>query len=188
MSSSYYLYSEALIDGKWTCLNAYMKTGEKYVMAETYYSGSRTYFSSTFEKLEEIGQQINKDNLSPELQEIIGDINGSQSFFISLCDLQKAMPFSQKYENHGYVEKSIIFLFESEEVENIFEWLSSKEYMELDEEAKKIYQYYEWNSVIGWYIHFVEIMERVKWQKYDWTMAHNYFGRIENIRLLAIRC
>ena len=186
MSSSYHLFTEGFVDGKWVCLNAYLKKNDDYEIVETYYSGSRSYFSSTFDKLEEIGQSVRKEDLSQEVRHWLGVGERGRTCIVHLEDIRKTMPHAQKYECHGYVEKNMIFLLESNEIEDIYEYLSPDEYLELDEEVRKSYQYYEWNDAMGWYTHFIDLLERIKWQQYEWNITHNFRSAIENVRILAL--
>ena len=57
MSTSYYMYTEVNIDGKWTCINNRIIDVERNeeLMSETYYSGSRSYFGETADKIRDIG-------------------------------------------------------------------------------------------------------------------------------------
>ena len=56
MSSSYYIYTDVCVDGKWVCINNKVKNIEKNkeLISETYWNGSRSYFHETADKIEEI--------------------------------------------------------------------------------------------------------------------------------------
>ena len=185
MSSSYYLFAEGLSEGKWECINTYGKKEDAYILQETYHNGSRTYFSSTYNKMEALGRRATVDELSDEMQKWIGDSSDMGLCIVDVADMQKTMPRSQKYEHHGFVEKSVIFTHESEDFEEIYEWLSPDEYSELPEESRKCYSYYEWNDPMGWYRYFLDILERVRWHQYDLQNTHSFSYKLEKVRIVA---
>ena len=187
MGTSYFLYTEGLIQDKWVCLNYYLPVGDTYQITETYYNGSRTYFSAAYEKLCEIGQTANPDNLSPYLRDKAKKEYWGSVHVIDIESMQRCLPKSQQYELHGYVLKSQIFQIETDESEEIYEWLSPDEYASLSHEMQKCYQYYEWNDEMGWYRYFRLLLERVQWQKEDWTTLHRKPGSdIRGLRLVMM--
>ena len=71
MSTSYSIFTEGLNRGHWVCLNSYLLSGTQYVLTETYHNESRTYFSTAFDKLCEIGTSTKASELSPQSQHCI---------------------------------------------------------------------------------------------------------------------
>ena len=68
MSTSYFLYTETYIDGRWVCINPTFEKDGNRRFAMTYESGSRSYFGQTADKIEEIGETLRFEDLSAELQ------------------------------------------------------------------------------------------------------------------------
>ena len=182
MSVSYYLYTEGLIQGKWKCINSYLPMGDSYHLIETYYSGSRTYFSAACNKLEELGYVITPADLSDTLQNKATD--WGCLYAIEVAAMEKCIPRSQRYEHHGYVLKSDIFQLEAGELEAVYEWLNPCEYARLDNEVQKSYQYYEWNDEMGWYKYFLLLLERVRWQRDNWESLYSRGPKIQKLRLI----
>ena len=86
------------------------------------------------------------------------------------------------------MQKEILFLYQTGEIDDIYECLSAEEYLELPDEQKKFYQFYEWNSADGWYVHFKGILEHFFWQKYEWETV-NYCREDKcSYRLVLIIC
>ena len=96
--------------------------GDSYHLIETYYSGSRTYFSAACNKLEELGYVITPADLSDTLQNKATD--WGCFYAIDVAAMEKCIPRSQRYEHHGYVLKSDIFQLEAGELEAVYEWLN----------------------------------------------------------------
>ena len=72
MSSNYYMYTDVCVDGKWVCINNKVKNIEKNkeLISETYWNGSRSYFHKTADKIEEIGNRIEYQELSDEVKSV----------------------------------------------------------------------------------------------------------------------
>lgn len=173
MSFSYYVYTEGLIDGHWNCIISFLPVNTGYEMVKTYQNHSRIYFERAYQKLHELGYEIDISELSIPLQEKAKHDAWHNALAVDLKFMRRVMPRTQKMEYHGYVEKSLLFALESGEASEVEEWITVKEYSALDDEAKKSYQYHEWNDELGWYQYFLLIMERVDWQICDWRDVHS---------------
>ena len=175
MSTSYFLYTEAFIDDKWVCINPSFDKEGKRCLAMTYESGSRTYFGQTADKIEEIGETLRFEDLSPELQELYENCRDSEFVRILSAEvdaMRGCMPSGQAHERHGIVLKDSVFAYESGNVEELYESITPGEYAMLDDVGKQLYQYYEWDDPMGWFVYFKEILEHVQWQIYDWQSVY----------------
>jgi len=195
MSTSYYIYTEVEVDGKWICINNKLKNVEKGsdITCETYYSGSRSYFQETAYKIEEIGYFIQHKDLSEGVKKLFKYSEEHKgywrAFSFSPKDMYACFPKNSSLKEHcGYVHKDTIFNCEAGEIDDIYEWFSADEYLAFPEEKKKCYEYYEWNSEDGWYKHFKEILEHFYWQRYEWNSANYCSEKDHNFRLILIVC
>ncbi len=189
MSTSYYIYTEIKYNGKWICLNNKIKKvkGEKEEMAVTYYSGSRSYFGETYNKLEAMGDKISKKELSNELREMYGNEKDEFEDYPVVVDfekMKKCIPKRDLYEHHGYVYKDMVASYLLKEQEDIYEWLDLEEYNKLSDDDKKFYEYFEWNDEQGWFKYFKKIIEHVNWQLYEWQDV-NHLEEVDKVRLVV---
>lgn len=183
MSFSYYVYTEGFVDSHLSCLNSFLPVDGGYEMVKTYQNYSHMYFGAAYQKLEELGCAIDFSKLSLPLQEKAKDEAWHSALAVDLDAMRRIMPRMQKMEYHGYVEKSQLFALESGQASEIEEWITVKEYSALDDEAKKSYQYHEWNNEFGWYQYFLLIIERVEWQIRDWRDVHSQHEP-ESVRII----
>ena len=175
MSTSYFLYTEAFIDDKWVCINPGFDKEGKRRLAMTYESGSRSYFGQTADKIEEIGGRLRFDDLSAELQARYENCRDDEFIRILSAEvdaMRSCMPSGQAHEYHGIVLKDSVFAYESGDVEDLYESITPEEYAKLDDVGKQLYQYYEWDDPMGWFVHFKEILEHVQWQIHDWQSVY----------------
>lgn len=195
MSTSYYMYTEVNIDGKWTCINNKITNIEKgnVIISETYYNGSRSYFGETADKINDIGYQLEYNELSDEVKNIFKSYEEHPEYFhgfaVSDKEMRACFPEDRTLKEFcGYVPKNMLFNFQTGELDDIYEYLSADEYLALPESKKAFYQFYEWNSESGWYKYFQEILEHFFWQKYEWECVNwNKENDIE-FRLVLIIC
>ena len=175
MSTSYYLYTEAYIDNKWVCINpGFDKEGKRH-LAMTYESGSRSYFGQTADKIEEIGGRLRFEGLSAELQGRYERCRNDEFVRILSAEvdaMRGCLPSRQAHEYHGIVLKDAVFAYESGDIEDLYESITPDEYAKLDDVGKQLYQYYEWDDPMGWFVHFKEILEHVQWQIHDWQSVY----------------
>lgn len=171
MSTSYFLYTEAYIDNKWVCINPSFERDGKRRLAMTYESGSRSYFGQTADKIEEIGGRLLFDDLSAELQARYENCRDEEFVRILSAEadtMRGCIPSGQAHERHGIVLKDSVFAYKSGDIEELYESITPEEYAKLDEVGKQLYQYYEWDDPMGWFVHFKEILQHVHWQIHDW--------------------
>ena len=175
MSTSYFLYTEAFIDDKWVCINpSFEKEGKRY-LAMTYESGSRSYFSQTADKIEEIGVRLRFEDLSAELQGRYKSCWNDELVRILSAEvdtMRGCIPSGQAHEYHGIVLKDSVFAYESGDIEDLYKSITPEEYAKLDDIGKQLYQYYEWDDPMGCFVHFKDILQHVHWQIHDWQSVY----------------
>ena len=191
MSTNYFLYTEIKINNKWDCINNKIKDidKEKYGLATTYYSGSYSYFKETYDKLETIGNPIDKNELSDELKEKYGTEKlqyETLPLSVRWEDIKACIPSEKINEYHGYVNKNIISSYLIGEQEDIYDYISIDEYKKLSFEEQLLYDYFEWDDSQGWFKYFKEIIEHVKWQIYEWKDV-NFLKEIKGVRIIVFR-
>ena len=167
MSASYILYVEAKVKDEWRCINCKVpkydgKTGNspefEYLLSETYWNGSRSYFHNTYDKLRELGCDISFSDLSPELKErykrsLEMEERGETTFLLLpvAVDYKTLDNFvsEDEYDMHGLVHKNSLFLYKKGDLEEL--WPVEHEELEgLSDKELEAYQYYEWDNDFGW--------------------------------------
>lgn len=191
MSADYSLYTEVRIDGKWQTLNARVLNAKTHELelSETYHSSSRSYFAESLNKIREIGFPVPIEDISQDIRKSnswteSGDV--VPIYGCSLSSLRKCVPNPAEHECHGFVTKDEVFGVEHGLIDEPFSSLSIDEYHALDEEEKKAYQYYEWNTADGWYNTFCDILAHIKWQLQDWYDINYFLPDDEDIRLVLL--
>lgn len=191
MSTSYYMYTEVNINGKWTCINNRITNIEKdkEMISETYYSGSRSYFGEAAEKIKNRGFRINHEDMSDALKSTFKDSQYFHAIAVSPKSMRDCFPEDKSLKEFcGYVLKNTLFRFQTGDIDDIYEWLSLDEYHALSEDEKAFYQFYEWNAEDGWYKHFQEILEHFDWQRYEWGLVNWNEENDYEFRLVLIIC
>lgn len=82
---------------------------------------------------------------------------------------------------------SVLFDFQTGEIDDIDGSISADEYIALPEAKRKCYLYYEWDSAFGWYKHFKKILEHFQWQKYEWEAVNSSYDEEFKFRLVLIK-
>lgn len=177
MSTYYSIHTEVRIGGAWHCVDPlilHLKTEhseQEYALAPTYENGSRSYFGRTADKLENMSGRFCFDDLSEELkdyymkwrlppEEIPEEVTHC-SCCVSVESIREAVQSLKGKSRHAIVHKDSIAAFESGESDDIYNEIDPGDYSKLDEEAKKVYQYYEWDDPMEWECHFREILKRI---------------------------
>lgn len=191
MGATYSLFTEAYIDEKWVCINRHMHSlkrneGDELCIVPTYENCSRSYFSAAAEKLEYLGSQVQLKDLSEEIRTCHPDWDDKYipKYSVPLESIRSIMPEGQKKEHHAFVPKDDVFRFEADEIEYFDTWLDAEQYMALDEEVKKAYQYYEWNDEDGWYKYFILLLEHVGWQIWEWAYYNSHPDKVRILLLI----
>lgn len=191
MSADYMLYTEVKHkDGNWHAMNGmyYSEKEEKYILTETYWNGSRTYFNNTYNKLKEIGKSIKASELSEDVlkkENWVKEDADAPIISVSWKELQKAIPRTNRKELSGFVAKRDIWAYENDNDE-ICEYLSGEMYRALSEEEKKEYEFYEWDDHYGWYSNLKYIAEKVTYQISDYMTVNNMWEEPEDIRIVCV--
>ena len=189
MGADYYVYTEIKRkNGSWHVLNGkyYNEKSGNYEIVETYHNGSRSYFSQTYRKLQDIGYSVQFSECSPEVREKEDWLEDNDNIIsVSLSELRKALPKAKRHECCGYVHKRHLWGYEVEGRE-IDEYLSDEEYNELSEAEKKAYEFYEWDDPMGWYVHIKEIADSVNHQIAEYMRVNTLWSEPTDIRIVCI--
>lgn len=191
MGADYTLYTEVKRkDGNWHAMNGmyYSEKEEQYVLSETYWNGSRTYFNNTYNKIKEIGKSIKASELSEDVlkkEDWVKEDTDAPIISVSWKELQKAIPKTNRKELSGFVAKRNIWAYENDNDE-ICEYLSGEMYRALSEEEKKEYEFYEWDDRYGWYSNLKYIAEKVTCQISDYMTVNNMWEEPEDIRIVCV--
>ena len=166
MSVDYFVYSEIQSDGEWHCID-FLTTNLKkneHVIVPTLWSGSRSYFQRTFEKLREISGTWNAEDVSEDVRRLMLDEGKLPEFVEAVVvpfeSILKAAESKFKGDSFGFVLKSDVYDFETNGYD-ITEILDVTEYEALSSEAKKAYMYYEWCDPFEWIGNFRKIISAV---------------------------
>lgn len=186
MGADYYFYTEARVGDRWYSIDPRVLRvpqdgkGMKYVLNETFWSGSRSYFGETYTKLFNLSSPISFLDTSTEFRveklliwdEWYGEdsATNAEEFYdsvlrvISYADLCAAMPKDGIYQYHGFVHKDYITQLEDGEIDDIDGemMIPPEEYSKLIPEARRVYQYYEWNDPMSWRAKLPVVVQRVR--------------------------
>jgi len=214
MSTYYYIFAEAQVDGKWMNLNPilYAHNGE-------YKSSEITYF--THSSYAEVYYALSDDRIACGLPEDCNPITAGH--FHNLDEMSDGWPKNEtwrEYYRHEvfvvnyaqaiksrtrkdrphkymyYVTRESMAAFECGELDSIEHWITDEEYRSLSEEEKKDYVYYEWDNWYDEYRVYREIEDRVDAQI---AFFNNTYGLLEGkyrsanitpgqVRLIIERC
>lgn len=193
MSTTYLLYLEGRVDGKWTCLDGYYKhiprgkTEPVYSLSCLYVSGSRSYFHETYDKLREIGTMTPFTELSeevclehPNLEHF--DLFDRDSTAIAdyltipVSVFNDTVPSS--FEHHGVFHKDRIAAFENGDTEELWEDEDVK-LSELTELELQCYAYKEWDDPFSWPYYFKILKDRIKAVVDQYTIDTWYYDALD---------
>ncbi len=188
MSTSYYIFTEVKLNSAWHCINgmvARIKPREHFVIAPTFHTDARRHFEKAFMQLSDDGYRIGIDELSENLciaaTEWISPGDGIM-LAIPYDEILKVLNASGK-EHCAFALRSDVADFENNEVDDICEYVSVKEYRQMNDELKKAYQYYEWNDRLGVYRYYDELYKKIVSQVQDWKTV-NPREIIDDIRII----
>lgn len=179
MSTSYFIYTEIQINGRWVAVNALVPSfkwdsqNNKYLdrytykLGETYYNGSRSYFHEAYDKLEQIGQTIKFADCSDAVKEswkssVKAEEKGENWYSpiaVAFSDFEKYVDVN-KFDRHGVIHKDQIFEWENDDIDDLYP-VDHDEYQQMTDEEKKQYQYYEWDDSFGYNRVFKQIYRNV---------------------------
>lgn len=168
MSTYYSFYTEARIGGTWYCIDPRVLQLERdgrpmsYVLNNTYWSGSRSYFGEAYDKLKEIASKTKFEDTSAEFRmhkiidwsgkdEDVAPYYDSILYAIPLSKLNGLYEESKRPDECGLYKKRDVTLYMAGEIEDLYECeIDPEKYSMLAPEAQKLYQYYEWNYCMSW--------------------------------------
>lgn len=184
LGTYYELYTEATIDGKPVNLDFLQRPPGGEPQLVPLIEGKSAVGSAL--RWHGLGQPIDWENLSPELQEKFPKKETSDPFSRYYFEYFPATWFDGKNLNlpefSGFVLRQTIHDFESGEVESISGegFLSPDEYNELEPETRVAYRYYEWTEPWG----IRDVMRRIETALNARVFAFNWSTRFETDRLI----
>jgi hypothetical protein len=175
MGTYYRIQTEVKVRDVWHCIDPLTlrlgasQVNNNYRLSPTYESGSRSFFGQAEEKLREMSIPFSYDDLSKEYQSYCETWHVTFSdlpsyvekhvHVISLDSIKEAVERYPGKTNHGLVHKDALAEYEAGETLEIYSDISPQEYSELDPEARKVYQYYEWDDAMHWLPNLRDILE-----------------------------
>jgi len=199
MAASYIFFVEANIDGKWYCINSQVKrfndTENKfeYVLADTFWYGSRSYFSCAFDKFYELGSSIKFSDLSDELKRrysfyIEKEANG-EDIWVKLIsvDFDNFVSYvdEKKFDHHGLIHKDKIFKYEHGDIDELYE-TDRSELAGLSEKELFAYNYYEWDDKFDWNWGLKEIKRCAVFDVSRFEAINAFWDKKLNYRIIGI--
>lgn len=174
MSTYYFVYVEAKVNNKWYLISGRSPRIQDdgtvdFKPNETYYNGSRSYFSNTFDKLRDIGTYGTFADASDDIKEIYKYAVESENdgrtvyediIFVKYGDFIKWAD-TEEHDSHGVIHKDHIFAFENGDLEELY-GEEHDDLKDLTEEERSQYSYYEWDDPFGWLAHFKDILSLVR--------------------------
>ena len=185
VSTYYYIFTEVRVNGTWYCINpkvTRMMPIEHPIIAPTFHTDARQHFENAYQQLNDDGHSLSIEN---NLRSAIMDWRipeDSIQFSVDYDNILKMLNASGK-EHCAFALRSEVAAFENDETDDIYDYVSAKEYRQMDDELKKAYQYYEWNDRSGAYRYYEEIQKEIASQLRDWK-AVNLSEAIEDIRIV----
>ena len=174
MSTSYYVFAEARVKGKWQCLCPFYRilSGELQVIP-LYDNYSRSYFSDSYDVLRLLneGISVSEDSFSDEvLSWLKSDVTDFDSATLEeILRPALSVPYHSFKQYLGdvnrcdycdIVKEQDIYLFEHHDIDE-FETITPQEYSKLDSAVQSLYRIYHWDNPYGWRAHFKQILRRV---------------------------
>lgn len=189
MSTYYFLYTEAVVDGKRICLDGYVRDIErnKLRLSMTYENGSRSYFGDAADEFRGYGYELKMADLSDELKEefpsLLNDDNYTTIIGVDWSLFKSATPDDDEYQLHGWVYKDDLHTFMHDEYVNYIEFVEPEELRNMSPEEKKLLEYYEYDDSMSWEKYFKIIRSAVDETISRWTSV-NYLKDLKDIRIV----
>ena len=183
MSVYYELYLEGWLDGKWICMDSFMRGPDGQLVHRPLLSGQ----SIVRELLHEVdAAMLELESLSPEVRGQFGDPDerfGPRCYFF---EPEVARIPREKYEYERYVYREDMNAFENGDLESIGYWLTEAEYAALSEEERRAYTFFRWDDPWSTFAIKRRLTERVK----DAVNYYNfkvlpYGTKIERTRIIV---
>lgn len=186
MSVCYDLFLEGEVDGRWVCLDGFVKAPDGRLVHRPVMSGQ----SVVGEMLEEAGcSPLDPEDLSPEVRERFDGFGGSS--FGPGClafDPENARVPAGRYEYERYVPREAMNAYENGDPDAIVHWLTEAEYAALDGDEKLMYSFFRWDDPWGTFSLKRRLTERVDEavRFYDREVLSGGSGRIGAVRIVAM--
>ena len=191
MSTYYFLYTEAVVDGKRVCLDGYVKRLNKDEMSltMTYENGSRSYFGDAADEFRQLGYVVKFAELSDELKENFKgwdeDDSGCYSdiWAVDWDVFKDAVPDRDEYQYHGWVSKDDMHRYKTHSTDLDIELIDPTEFRNMSPEEKKLYEYFEYDDNMSWEYYFKIIRDRVVGTMARWESV-NYTVELKDVRII----
>ena len=178
MGVDYLVYAEVNVDGKWYSLCPQYKMNDGSLVTGPLYYCSSSFTPVHYELQSNSIFHGIPDDMSEDLKKLLrvdadfgGTCYGAKTWREYYQRIMYCVNFAQaivpcvvkenpfKYE--GYVLKEEMAAFECHETDEFSEWLTEKEYTELDKKEKRMYAFYRWNEPNGTFWFYNKIAQRI---------------------------
>lgn len=189
MSTYYFLYTEAVVDGKRICLDGHIKDLErnKLRLSMTYENGSRSYFGEAADEFRRYGYVLKMTDLSDELKEefpsLLMEDNYTTIIGVDWSLFKSVTPADDEYQLHGWVRKDDLHMFKHDEDMEYIEFVEPEELRNMSPEEKKLIEYYEYDDSMSWEKYFKIIRSAVGETISRWSSV-NYLKDLKDIRIV----
>ena len=171
MSTYYDFMVEAKYNGKWYNIDLHTKDIDGKLRHQYLATFSRS-FVGQLESLIDGAWRIGFDDLAESTQQILLDSTyegGEDSlrleqFYVAgdLADFECLL--NAPYQNEYYVTRNQIAAYESQEIDDICEYLTAHELLELPQSARSEYVLYRWNDSFGNIRQIQSMVSRLRYQ------------------------
>lgn len=213
MGADYYFYTEALIDDfkgetKWFSIDPLLthvdKGVVKYLPVETYWDGSRSYFSNTWNKLLTIMSPIPLSSLSDFQsyvdvmseyieQEDIENMDTPLLYSFYYDDLKDIVPNDNQYTRGMYIPKYLKYLYDEGDIEELMyrseeEALTPKEYAQCaskNESIRDVFVYVEFDEPSSWQAGIKNLNKHIRNRIEDFESCNYWKYDVIKYRIIA---
>lgn len=161
MGVHYTLYLEGCLEGRWVCLDSYLKHPDGKMVHRPLADG-RSLMRELLEDLDH--HPLNLETLSPEVRKRVvepseRDPFGTPCYFF---DAETIHVPERKYEYERYVLREDMNQFENNVIDSIEYWLTEAEYSALDEKERKEYTFFRWDDPYSTFWLKRQLAEKIK--------------------------
>ena len=186
MGVQHTLYLEGWLEGRWVCMDSYVKRPDGEMVHRPLAAG-RSLMRELLEDLDY--HPLNLEALSPEVRKRVVEPSERNPFGTPcyLFDAEAIHVPEKKYEYERYVLREDMNQFENNVIDGIEYWLTEAEYAALDEEERRMYTFFRWDDPWSTFSLKRQLAERVKdaVRYYNATvMPHG--SQIEKTRVVVV--
>lgn len=200
MSTQYSIYAEILLKDRWYNLNPIVKSfGDGRIKIVPIYVSCSSFYDVHLDLSANSHQRGLPDDLSsevreefhPDLDEKIDEWGSTKTWreaYDNSVYTVMYRPFvrdntirGRPFKYEGYVHKRQIAAFECNEISYIEEWLTEKEFLELEKHEQRQYTYYRWNEYGDKYEIYCELVNRISTMLS--ALEYNYYSSEHNLKL-----